>query len=59
MQYFIKNFQTLSKSNEKFPYSVRLKIFVTQVGANWNQLITELIEWDKFGREVSLSKVSI
>ena len=25
---------------------------VTQVGTNWNQLITELIWWQKFGREV-------
>jgi len=32
---------------------------VTQVGANWNQLITELSEWQKLGREVLLNKIII
>jgi len=35
---------------------ILMKNSVTQVGRNWNQLVRELISWDKFAKEVFKAK---
>ncbi len=32
-------------------------LFVTQVGQNWNQLVTELYQWQRFGKMLEVDKV--
>ena len=36
--------------------SFLMRVFVTQVGANWNELISELNAWSHFGRDIIASK---
>jgi len=37
----------------------KLKKFMTQVGQNWNQLVRELYQWQKFGRVCEKEKGAI